>query len=96
MADPQVATGYDEPTHPAVVAVVDHYVETGFDPDGADYYEIAQVTLEALAKAGMTLVLHMQSTDGDGKPLRYCATCFRDWPCKCAPVQQPPQPGSDR
>jgi hypothetical protein len=56
----------------------------------------AQSLAEALARSGMTIVLHRQSVDGDGRPLRYCATCFRDWPCECAPVQQPLQPGSDR
>jgi len=42
------------------------------------------------AEFGYSLVLHEQSVDGDGRPLRYCAACFKDWPCELAVVHPRP------
>lgn len=48
-------------THPAVIAVVDHFVSVGFDPSYADYDEVAQTVLEGLAKAGFELLSPVQN-----------------------------------
>jgi hypothetical protein len=44
--------------------------------------------LLVLKGQGYTLVRHYRSTDPDGTPLRYCATCFEDWPCSSSPAEE--------
>lgn len=47
----------------------------------------AEGILLVLKGQGFTLVRHYRSTDPDGTPLRYCATCFEDWPCTSSPAE---------
>jgi hypothetical protein len=46
---------WPETDDPAVLAMVEHFVNEGFDPDGAEYVEIAMTALMGLYVAGFTV-----------------------------------------
>lgn len=50
-----MADHWAETDDPGVLAIVEHFVNEGFDPDGAEYVEIAQVALTGLYAAGFTV-----------------------------------------
>lgn len=59
---------WPETDDPAVVAMVDHFVNEGFDPDGAEYVEIAMTALMGLYVAGFTVTPWPKAGGGQPDP----------------------------